>query len=79
MTTLTRKRWTPAEVDDLTEAVYKLRLEDDCKGNVERMLAKDQDDGAKLRSRSRFYRPMVMATLQALDLVEPAPVKKREA
>lgn len=59
--------YTPEQVDDLCEAVYKIRLEDDCKGNVQRMLDKDADGGKKLRGRSRFYRPAVMATLQALD------------
>lgn len=57
---------TPEQVDDLCEAVYKIRLEDDCKGNVERMLKKDDDGGKKLRGRSRSYRPTVMAVLQAL-------------
>lgn len=57
---------TPEQVDDLCEAVYKIRLEEDCKGNVERMIAKDEDQGQKLRGRSRLYRPIVMATLQAL-------------
>ena len=57
---------TPDQVDDLCEAVYKIRLEEDCKGNVQRMLDKDNDGGKKLRGRSKFYRPAVMATLQAL-------------
>lgn len=57
---------TPEQVDDLCEAVYRLRLEADCKGNVQRMLDKDKDGGKLLRSRSRAYRPIVMATLQAL-------------
>lgn len=58
---------TPEQVDDLCEAVYKIRLENDCKGNVKRMLEKDDDGGEKLRGRSRAYRPTVMAVLQALN------------
>lgn len=81
---ITKKKWKPEEIDDLCVAVYKLRLEDDCRGNTERMLAKDlaadpDDNGKKLRSRAQFYRPAVMATLKALDLVDSTPAKRREA
>lgn len=76
--TIEKKRWTPDEIDDLCERAYRVRLEDDCRGNVDRMIEKDKDGGEKLRARSRSYRPFVMATLQALDLVDSAPAPKRK-
>ena len=40
--------WNPEFIRDLSEKVYRARLEDDCKGNTDRMLAKDDDGGKKL-------------------------------
>jgi hypothetical protein len=43
------------QIRDISVEVYKLRLEDDCKGNTKRMLAKDGDGGKKLRGRAACY------------------------
>ncbi len=56
------------EITDISERVYRLRLEDDCKGNVERMLAKDDDGGVKLRNRAKAYNPLTRAYLVALNI-----------
>ena len=65
------------KIEDIVEVVYRIRLEDDCRTNVARMLEKDKeanpdDNGEKLRNRSRSYRGMVLATLQAVGLIEPS-------
>lgn len=70
------KAYTPDEIRDISEVVYRIRLEDDCKTNVERMLAKDRekdpdDGGKKLRGRAAAYDATVKACLQALGLMEP--------
>ena len=65
------------KIEDIVDVVYRIRLEDDCKTNVERMLEKDReadpdDNGKKLRNRSKAYRGAVIATLQAVGLIEPS-------
>lgn len=60
----------PLFIFDLCEAVYRIRLEAECPGNVQRMIEKDKGDAEKLRARSDFYLPMVRATLKAIG-VEP--------
>ena len=65
------------KIEDIVDVVYRIRLEDDCKTNVERMLEKDReadpdDNGQKLRNRSKTYRGAVIATLQAIGLIEPS-------
>lgn len=68
---------TSDQIDDIVEVAYRIRLEDDCKTNVERMLTKDreadpEDNGKKLRNRSRSHRGVVIATLQAIGAIEPS-------
>jgi hypothetical protein len=58
----------PEYVRDISERVYRIRLEQDCAGNVERMIAKDEDDGKKLRSRARAYDSLTRVYLEALGL-----------
>lgn len=63
---------TPSEIRDISEKVYRRRLEDSCKGDVERMIAKDKDEGQKLRGRAVMYDGPTRAYLDALraqDLV----------
>lgn len=65
------------KIADIVEVVYRIRLEDECKNNVEGMLQKDReadpdDNGQKLRNRSKTYRGAVIATLQAIGLIEPS-------
>lgn len=72
------KTLTPEQVLDITEVVYRIRLEDDCPTNVRRMLEKDSeadpdDNGKKLRNRSKAYRGAVEATLQAIGMIEASP------
>ena len=45
----------PEYILDISEAVYRLELERECPTNTERMLAKDNDGGKKLRNRAKFY------------------------
>jgi hypothetical protein len=56
----------PCYVRDLSEQVYRIRLEQECAGNVERMIAKDEDDGQKLRNRAGQYDPLTRAYLDVL-------------
>lgn len=60
----------PAYIRDLSEKVYRLRLEQDSSGNVARMIAKDEDGGEKLRSRAASYDPLTRAYLKVLG-IEP--------
>lgn len=58
-------------IRDISEAVYRIRLEQDCPGNVERMIVKDKNDGGKmLRNRASSYDPLSRAYLKALG-IEP--------
>jgi hypothetical protein len=54
-------------VRDVSVAVYKLRLEASNKGAVDRMLAKDGDDGQKLRDRAGSYDALTRVYLQVLQ------------
>ena len=60
------------EIRDISEAVYRIRLEQDCKGNVERMIAKDEDNGEKLRNRAASYDALTRAYLKVLRPIEPS-------
>lgn len=42
----------PIYIRDISERVYRIRLEQDCPGNVARMIGKDDDGGKMLRSRA---------------------------
>lgn len=55
------------EVRDVSVAVYKLRLDDASgEGAVDRMLAKDDDGGDKLRGRVASYDALTRAYLAVL-------------
>lgn len=61
----------PEYIRDLSEKVYRVRLEQDCAGNVDRMLAKDaekdpSDGGQKLRNRAGQYDSITRAYLAVL-------------
>lgn len=62
----------PEYIRDLSEKVYRIRIEQDSAGAVDRMLAKDDDGGKKLRNRSGAYDPLTRAYLAALD-IKPLP------
>ena len=55
-------------VRDLSEKVYRSGLEDSCAGDVAKMIAKDGDDGSKLRGRAAFYDALTRRYLAALDV-----------
>lgn len=61
-----RPTFDPNEVRDISEAVYRARLDEDCVGNVARMLEKDQDGGKRLRNRAAAYDPLTRAYLEIL-------------
>lgn len=61
----------PEYIRDISELVYRARLESDCLGNVQRMIAKDKDDGEKLRNRAGQYDALTRIYLGALGF-EPA-------
>lgn len=61
------------KIRDISEKVYRLRLEQDCPGNVQRMLDKDRevdpdDNGKKLRNRAASYDPLTKAYLKVFGL-----------
>lgn len=71
MTREPKPTFDPRYIRDISEQVYRLRLEQECEGNVERMLAKDAetdplDDGKKLRNRAGQYDPLTRAYLDVL-------------
>jgi hypothetical protein len=55
-------------VRNISEQVYRARLEQDCPGNVAKMIEKDEDDGQKLRNRSGQYDALTRAYLKALGV-----------
>lgn len=63
----------PAYIRDLSEQVYRLRLEQDSPGNVARMIEKDEDGGETLRNRAGQYDPLTCAYLKVLGF-EPSTV-----
>jgi hypothetical protein len=62
----------PEYIRDISERTYRLRLEQDCAGNVARMIEKDEDGGEKLRNRAGAYDPLTRAYLKVLGFETPA-------
>jgi hypothetical protein len=71
MTREPKPTFDPEYIRDLSEKVYRTRLEQECAGNVERMIAKDEDSGKKLRNRAGQYDAITRAYLDALG-IEPS-------
>lgn len=68
----------PEYIRDLSEKVYRIRLDQECDGNVERMIAKDEDQGQKLRNRAGQYDPLTRAYLDVLGFTPPVlPLHQR--
>ena len=61
----------PEYIRDISEKAYRIRLDQDCASNVDRMIEKDGDDGQKLRNRAGAYDPLTRAYLKVLGF-EPA-------
>lgn len=62
--------YTPERIRDISVLVYKAKLEQSCEGDVERMIAKDKDNGEKLRNRAACYDPTTRVYLQVLGLMD---------
>lgn len=67
--------YTPERIRDISEHVYKMKLEQSCKGDVERMLQKDReadpdDNGKKLRNRAACYDGTTRVYLKVLGLMD---------
>ena len=56
----------PEYIRNISETVYRARLEAACAGDVAKMIEKDEDDGQKLRNRAGQYDPLTRAYLDAL-------------
>jgi hypothetical protein len=69
----------PEYIRDLSEQIYRILLEKDCPGNVERMIAKDEDDGKKLRNRAGYYDRLTRAYLDVLGFKPSFSPHDREA
>ena len=73
---------TKDEVNDLLLKVYNARVDADSgPGSAARMMEKDADGGKKQRTRSDFYRPVVVETLVQVGLYErhvPTPPKREK-
>lgn len=65
--------FNPQHIRDLSERVYRIRLEQECDGNIDRMIAKDGDGGAKLRGRCAAYDALSRAYLEALGITPEGP------
>lgn len=68
------EHYDPEYVRDISEQVYRLRLEDPSgggAGSVERMIANDKDGGVKLRSRAGAYDGTVRAMLAVMKIPKP--------
>ncbi len=57
-----------SRVRDISVAVYTKRLDQECKGNSARMLAKDNDGGVKMRGRAASYDSLTRAYLEVLGV-----------
>jgi hypothetical protein len=68
----------PKYVRDISEAVYRARLEQDCTGNVAKMIAKDEDEGQMLRNRAGQYDPLTRHYLAVLGFEPPIIQNNRE-
>lgn len=61
-------------VRDVSEAIYRARLADESgEGAAERMIAKDGDNGEKLRRRAGFYDALTRAYMRVLKPLPSPP------
>lgn len=67
-------KYNPIEIRDISESVYCIRLEQDCPGNVARMIEEDEDTGERLRTRAAIYDPLTRVYLDVLS-ERPFPIK----
>lgn len=69
----------PSHIRDISERTYRHRLEQDCAGNVARMIEKDEDNGEKLRNRAAAYDPLTRAYLHVLGIEPVSPCPQENA
>ena len=69
----------PTYIRDLSEQAYRYRLEQDCEGNVARMIEKDEDNGEKLRNRAGAYDPLTRAYLEVLGFKPQFPTPQESS
>lgn len=62
-----KAEFSPERVREVSIAVYKIRLEADSPGAVERMLEKDGDDGKLLSGRAGAYDALSRVYLKLLN------------
>ena len=60
--------YTPEQIRDISEAVYRIRLGDVA---FARMSEKDADNGKKMRERAASYDVLTRAYLQVLGFMPP--------
>lgn len=74
MTREPKPTFDPEYIRDISEKVYRVKLEDSSGGGpgaVQRMLERDADDGVKLRNRAGAYDPITRAYLKVLGFEPP--------
>lgn len=62
----------PEYIRDISVIAYRMRLEEACPGNVERMIEKDEDRGEMLRNRAGQYDPLTRVYLKVLGFEPPS-------
>lgn len=70
--------YDPELIRDISERVYRIKLDDSSGGGdgaVQRMIEKDKDGGVKLRNRAGFYDQVTRAYLDALGFTPEQPPK----
>lgn len=72
MTREKKPTFDPEHIRDISEMVYRIRLEQDSPGNVAKMIAKDEDEGEMLRNRAGQYDALTRAYLKALGFEPPS-------
>lgn len=78
MTGKERKTFDPELIRNISERVCRIKLNHSSGGGpgaVERMIAKDEDNGEKLRNRAGAYDPITRAYLEALGYTPDNPPK----
>lgn len=66
-------KFDPEFIRDISEAAYRQRLEQECAGNVARMLEKDGDGGKKLRGRAAAYDTLTRCYLDVFGFTPNNP------
>lgn len=68
-----KNTFDPSYIRALSELVYRARLEQSCPGDTARMIAKDEDQGEKLRNRAAYYDALTRVYLSVLGIRPTRP------